>query len=141
MGIRKIMGILPTLLLVLAIFANCAMAGSCLCGQACLHGLPIKAEVKSGSFIHVRCFGTFCKSCALEKGQAFKAANSATPIVTLKILDTTLIVSTFPDYHSINHVTKVFPSFCAYASIQIREETDAKGKYCFCNTYYERKSI
>jgi len=116
MEIRKIIGILPTLLLVSAIFANCAMAGTCLCGQACLHGLPIKAEVKSGSFIHMRCFGTFCKSCSLEKGQAFKAANSGAPIVTLKILDTTFIVSTFPDYHSINYVTKVFPSFYAYAT-------------------------
>jgi hypothetical protein len=116
MGIRKITGILPTLLLILGIFANCVMAETCLCGQACLHGLPIKAEVKLGSFIHGRCFGTFCKSCTLEKGQAFKAANPATPIVNLKILDTTFIVSTFLDYHSINHVTDGFASFYAYAT-------------------------
>lgn len=116
MGIPKIIGILPTLLLVLAIFANCVTAETCLCGQACLHGLPIKAEVKSGCFIHVRCVGTFCKSCTLEKGQTFKAANPGSPIVNLKILDTTFIVFTFPDYHSINHINKVFPSFCAYAA-------------------------
>ena len=114
MGIRKIIGILPTLFVVLAIFANCAMAGTCLCGQACSHGLPIKAEVKSGSFIHMRCFGSFCKSCTLEKGQAFKAVNSGAAIATLKILDTTFIVSTFPDYHSINHVAKGFPAFYVY---------------------------
>jgi hypothetical protein len=114
MAIRKIIGISPTLLLILAIFANCAMAETCLCGQACLHGLPIKAEVKLGSFIHMRCLGTFCKSCTLEKGQAFKAVNSGAAIATLKILDTTFIVSTFPDYHSINHVAKGFPAFYVY---------------------------
>jgi hypothetical protein len=116
MGIRKIIGILPTLLLILAVFVNCAMAGTCLCGQACLHGLPIKGEVRLGSSIHMCCFGTFCKSCTLEEGQMFKAANSGAPIVTLKILDTTFIVSTFPDYHSIIHVTNSFPSFYAYAT-------------------------
>jgi hypothetical protein len=123
MRIRKRPGVLTSVLLLLAIFANCAMAGTCLCGQACVHGLSIKTQVNSGSFIHFRCFGTACKSCTLEKGQAFKGPIPAAPIVNVQILDTPFIVSTFLDYHCINHLADGFVSFCAYAS-------------CLCSTIY-----
>jgi hypothetical protein len=116
MGIRKRSGVLTTVLLLLAIFANCAMAGTCLCGQACLHGLQTKADVKSGAFIHLRCFGTLCKSCTLEKGRIFITitANPATPNVNVENLDTPLIAPTFLDYHSTNHFNHGFASYYAY---------------------------
>lgn len=116
MGIRKVSGIFPTVILLLAIFTNCAMAGTCLCGQACSHGLQTKVGVKSGAFIHLRCFGTLCRSCTLEKGQAFLTANPATPTINVKNLDISIIASTFLDYHSTNHFTYGFASYYAYVT-------------------------
>jgi hypothetical protein len=114
MEIRKVTGIFPTVLLLLAIFANCAMAGTCLCGQACLHGLQTKPDVKSGAFIHLRCFGTFCKSCSLEKGQVFVTATPSTTTVNIEISDTLFPVSTFLAYHFTGHFTDGFASYFPY---------------------------
>jgi len=113
MGIRKVTGIFPTVLLLFAIFANCAMAGTCLCGKACLHGLQTKPDVKSGGFIHLRCFGTFCKSCSLEKGQVFPTANPSTT-VNVEIPDTPFPVFTFLDYHSTSYFTDGFALYYPY---------------------------
>ena len=117
MEYRKTFKILVALFLVLGVFANSALAEACFCGQACLHGLQSKAKIKVNFLFHMRCSGTLCKSCDLEKGQTLKAANSATRTLNVKTLDTAFILSTLLDYPSTNHIFKDFDSFYACATV------------------------
>ena len=116
MKYRKIFKISVALFLVLGVFANSALAEACFCGQACFHGLQPKAKIKVNFLFHMRCSGTLCKSCDLEKGQELKAANSATRTLNVKILDTA-ILSTLFDYPSTYHILKDFDTFCARRAI------------------------
>jgi hypothetical protein len=117
MGYRKTFNIVVALFLALGVFANSALAEACLCGQACLHSLQPKAKTKINFLFHMRCSGTLCKSCDLEKDQTLKAANSATQTLNVKILDTAFILSTLLDYPSIYHILKDFDSFYACGTV------------------------
>lgn len=109
---RKTFNILVALFLLLAVFANSAMAGACFCGQACLHGLQPKAKTKGNILFHMLCTGYLCKSCEFEKSQTLKATNSAIHKLIVKIYDTAFTLSTFHDFHSTYHTPKDFESFC-----------------------------
>ena len=111
MGYRKTFNILIALFLVLGVFANSVLAETCFCGQACLHGLKPKAKINLNFLFHMRCPGTMCKSCDLEKGQTLKAPTSATKAPNAKILDTTFILSNLLDYPFPNNILKDFGSF------------------------------
>ena len=87
MGHQKIASILISLFLTLGICENGVMSDVCLCGQACLHGIQDKSEAKINSLIHVRCSGTGCKSCNLEKGRSLKSAQNPPPSQHLKCFD------------------------------------------------------
>ena len=113
MGYRKTLHIFVALILVLGVFANSAWAEACFCGEACLHGLQPKAKIKVNFLFHMRCSGTRCKSCDLEKGQTFKAANSANPTLVVKFFDTPFPPSTLLDYPATHHIPKDFGSFYA----------------------------
>jgi hypothetical protein len=82
-----------------------------------LHGLQTKAKIKVNFLFHMRCSGTLCKSCDLEKGQTLKAANSAARTLNVKILDTAFILSTLLDYPSTYHILKDFDTFCTCRAI------------------------
>ncbi|MFC1516704.1 hypothetical protein ACFL7E_08110 [Thermodesulfobacteriota bacterium] len=111
MRYRKTLNILVALFLALGVFANSAMAEACFCGQTCLHSLQPKAKLKVNFLFHMRCSGTLCKSCDLEKGQTLKAANSASQTLNVKMLDTAFTLSTALDYSSTSHILKDFGSF------------------------------
>ena len=101
-----------TLFLILGICLNGLMAEFCFCGQACLHGLQSKAKIKVNSLFHLRCQGTPCKSCNLEKGQTtLRAANSANQTLDVKTPDTIFILSTLPNYPPTNYILKDFDPF------------------------------
>jgi hypothetical protein len=101
----------------LNIFANGLMAETCFCGNACLHGLQDKTETSASSTFHVRCSGTQCKSCSLEKSQTLKTVNFSSPSGNAKILDTTFIVFVLADSSSTNYTVKGFSSrICACAT-------------------------
>jgi hypothetical protein len=111
MGHRKTPNILISLLLLLGVFTNSALAEVCFCGQACVHGLQPTTKIKANFLFHMRCSGTSCKSCQLEKGQTVKAANSRHQPLNVKILDNAFIVSPLLDYPSTHHILKNFCSF------------------------------
>jgi hypothetical protein len=117
MGYQKTFKILFALLLAFGVFTNSALAEACFCGQACLHGLQPKAMTKINFLFHMRCSGTVCKSCDLEKGQTIKAANSAKQAPNVKILDTAFILSTLLAYPSANDILKEFDSFYACGTV------------------------
>ena len=117
MEYQKVFKTLIALFLILSVFANIALAEFCFCGKACLHGPRSKTKIKVNSLFHLRCPGTLCKSCNLEKGQTLRAANSATQTLSLKTIDTGFIIFTLPDYPSTNHILKDLDSF--YACIRV----------------------
>ena len=114
MGYRKI---LVALLLAFGVFANSVLAEACFCGQACPHGLQAKAKLKVDFLFHMRCSGTLCKSCDMEKGQKLKAANSATQTYHVKTFDTVFILPAFLDFPSTYHIPKEFDAFYSYGII------------------------
>jgi len=109
MKYRKSIKILATLFLLLNVFANSALAEVCFCGNTCLHSFQTKT--KANSLFHLRCSGNLCKSCDLEKGKIFKAANSTNKALDTKIFDTALIIFAQIDYPSIYHTLEDFDSF------------------------------
>ena len=111
MEYQKVFKTLIALFLILSVFANIALAEFCFCGKACLHGPRSKTKIKVNSLFHLRCPGTLCKSCNLEKGQTLRAANSATQTLNVKILDTAFILSPLLVYPSTYHILKDFDSF------------------------------
>jgi hypothetical protein len=106
------------LFLLMGICTNSVMSEVCLCGQACRHSLQSKLEAGVNSSFHMRCCGTNCKSCNIEEGQSLKAANTLTPTGSVKILDTTHIISALVDYPAPIHIVKDFGVF--YASRTLR---------------------
>jgi hypothetical protein len=112
MGHRKASYII-VLFLLMGICTNSVMGEVCLCGQACRHSLQSKLEAGVNSSFHMRCCGTNCKSCNIEEGQSLKAANTLTPTGSVKILDTTHIISALVDYPAPIHIVKDFGVFYA----------------------------
>jgi hypothetical protein len=108
MGHRKVSSIIVLFLLV-GICTNSVMGEACLCGQACRHSLGVGVN----SSFHMRCCGTNCKSCNIEEGQTLKAANAFTTTGSVKIFDTTHIVSVSVDYPAAIHMLKDFAVFYA----------------------------
>jgi len=118
MGNRRVFSTLLGLFLILSIFANGVMAEACFCGKACLHGLQDKTETSVSSTFHVRCSGTHCKSCSLEKGRTLKTVNCSSPPGNVKILDTTFIIFVSADSPPTNYTLKGFGSrICACATV------------------------
>ena len=105
--IKKLMG----LLLALGIFANGIVAGTCLCGKACLHGWQEKSTANASLLFHSRCFGVACKSCNVEKGQTPSVVN--VPVFETKTFDTISFLSMLVVFPSSIHVPKNFASFYA----------------------------
>lgn len=113
MGHRKASYII-VLFLLIGICTNSLMGEVCLCGQACRHSLKSKFEAGVNSSFHMRCCGTSCNSCNIEKGQTLKAANTFTPTGSVKIFDTTHIIIVLVDYPAISHILKDFGVFYGY---------------------------
>jgi len=110
MGRRKASYII-VLFLLIGIWTNSVMGEACLCGQACRHSLQSKLGAGLNSSFHMRCCGTNCNSCNMEKGQTLKAANTSTPTGGAKILDTTHIIFELADYPASINVLKNFAVF------------------------------
>jgi hypothetical protein len=89
------------------------MGEACLCGQACWHNPLNKLGAGVNSSFHVRCFGSNCNSCNIEKGQALKAANTSTQTGGVKIFDTTHVIFVLVDYPATIHILKDFGVFYA----------------------------
>jgi len=117
MGYRKTLNTLISLLLVLGVFANSALAEACFCGEACLHGLQSNAKTKVNFPVHMRCSGIPCKSCDLEKGQTLKAAKSINQTFNVKLLDNAFILPTLLDCPPTYHIFKNFDSFYTRGAI------------------------
>jgi len=113
MGHRKAFDVI-ILCLLMAICANGVVVEACLCGQACRHRLQYKLEARASSSFHLRCCGTNCNSCNIEKGQTLKAANIWRPTGNVKNFDTTAIIFLLVDYPSTIHILKDFGAFYAY---------------------------
>jgi len=62
----------------------------------------------------MRCCGTNCNSCNIEKGQTLKAANTYTPTGSVKIFDAIHVISVLVDYPSTINVLKDFGVFYGY---------------------------
>ena len=99
------------LFLLIAICSNSVMGEACLCGQACRHSLTSKLEAGVNSSFHMRCCGTTCNSCNIEKGQTLKAANTFTPTGSVKSLSAIHAISVLLDYSSPSNVLKNFSVF------------------------------
>jgi hypothetical protein len=112
MGHRKAFYIIVFFLL-MGICSNSVMGEVCLCGQAGRHILQSKLEAGVNSSFHLRCCGTNCNSCNIEKGQTLKAANTYTPTGGGKIFDTTHIIIVLVDYPAISHMFTDFGVFYA----------------------------
>ena len=110
MGHRKA-SYMIVLFLLMGICTNSVMSEACLCGQACRHSQQSKLEAGVNSSFHMRCCGTNCNSCNMEKGQSLKAANTFKPPGNLKVLDTTQTISVFDDYPATNYILKDFGVF------------------------------
>jgi len=94
--------------LIIGFFANSLLPQACFCGEACLHGLQGKAKAKLSFLFHARCSGTQCKSCNLEDVQTLKALNAAHSKEKLKTLNTTFVLSNFPNYQFNLNLIKIF---------------------------------
>ena len=105
MGYQKRIHFFVAFFLVCAVFSNGALAEACFCGQACLHGPQHKAKFAVNLPFHMRCPGTLCASCVLEKGQTSKAVNSAAWTHHLKIPGT-VVLNLFIDCPSNCHIFK-----------------------------------
>jgi hypothetical protein len=117
MGNRRVFSTLLGLFLILSVFANGLMAEACFCRNACLHGLQDKKETSVSCIFHVRCSGTQCKSCSLEKGQTLKTVNCSSPSSNEKILNTTFTIFVLADSFSTNYTVNCFSSrICACAT-------------------------
>lgn len=112
MGHRKASYII-VLFLLMGICTNSVMGEVYLCGQACRHSMKNKLEAGVNSSFHMRCCGTNCNSCNIEKGQTLKAANTSTPTGGVKIFDTTHIIFVLVDYPATIHMLKDFGVFYA----------------------------
>jgi hypothetical protein len=110
MGHRKASYII-VLFLLMGIWTNSVTSEACLCGQACRHSLQSKLEAGVNSFFHMRCCGTNCNSCNIEKGQSLKAANTFKTTGNLQVLDRTPTISMFVDYPATSHTIKDFGVF------------------------------
>jgi hypothetical protein len=64
---RKVLNVLLIFILGIATFAIAASPNMCLCGQACLHALCEKEEVRNERTCHERCHDPDCESCNVEK--------------------------------------------------------------------------
>ena len=116
MDYQKRIHFIVSLFLFCTVFSNGVLAEACFCGQACLHSPQNKPKLAVNLTFHMRCSGTFCRSCVLEKGQIFKALNSAVRIYQVKILDMAVF---FPptDHFSTCHVFKNAESFYTRGSV------------------------
>jgi hypothetical protein len=118
MGNRRVFSMLLGLFLILSVFANSLMAEACFCRNACLHGLQDKKETSVSCIFHVRCSGTHCKSCSLEKGRTLKTVNCSSPSGNAKILNTTFTIFVLVDSSSTNYTVKGFGSrICACGTV------------------------
>lgn len=116
MDYQKKIYFIVSLFLVCTVFLNGALAEACLCGESCPHSPKNKPKFAVNLTFHMRCSGTVCRSCVLEKGQIFKAVNSSVRTYQVKILDMAVF---FPptDYPSICHVFKNAESFYNRGSV------------------------
>jgi len=105
MGHRKVSYII-VLFLLMGICTNSVIGEACLCGQACRHSLQSKLGSGVNSSFHMRCCGTNCNSCNIEKGQTLIASNTFTPTGIVKNFDTTHIIFVFVDYSANIHILK-----------------------------------
>jgi hypothetical protein len=117
MGYQRAFNLFVVFLLIFSVFANSALAETCLCGQTCRHGLQAKSKIKTNSLFHMRCSGTLCKSCDLEEGQTYKAANAATRSFHVKNLNFALILSAFLNHPFTCHIRKGIDSFYAFEAV------------------------
>jgi len=90
MGHQRSSKLLVAVFVILGFSANSMMAGFCLCGQACSHNPEDGWAGKAGPPFHHRCCWGLCKSCNIEKGQAFTISStnnvSAPPFTTVIVL-------------------------------------------------------
>jgi hypothetical protein len=105
MGYRQKFNILVVMFLVAGVFANSSLAEVCFCGQACLHGSQSKSKINFT--FHMRCPGTFCKSCNLEESLTLKATNPVTHFFELKSLVVAFIPPPVNDYLFTGGIPKV----------------------------------
>jgi len=112
MGYQKRIHFFVAFFLVCAVFSNGALAEVCFCGQACLHGPQHRTKSVVDLPFHMRCPGTLCTSCVLEKGQTTIAVNSAVRTYHVKIR---YVANLNPliDAHSACHVFVDTGSFTA----------------------------
>lgn len=73
-------------LVILGVLVNTALAGVCLCGDACAYSLRSNPFARLNSPIHMQCAGMTCKSCELEQFQNLKGVNSTIEALSLKSL-------------------------------------------------------
>lgn len=95
--------ILFSLLLAFGIFANNSLSNVCFCGQTCEHGA--KTRLKGFTLFHLKCTGSMCKSCDLEKGKTKISTISGPASVKAKILYAALTPAILQIY------SDAFPSF------------------------------
>ena len=106
------------LLLILAVFLNSSMTAFCFCGSACSHGLRPNVGKKPPIFLfHLRCPGTLCESCNLEKDQVPEAIISTIHPPCIKFLDFTFTLSALLDYPSLDHTVKTLSPFYKFQTI------------------------
>jgi hypothetical protein len=110
MGHRKASYII-VLFLLMGFCTKSVIGEACLCGQACRHSLQSKSGAGVNSSFHMRCCGTNCNSCNIEKGQTLKAAHTFKPTGSVKIFDTTHTISVFVEYSATSHTLKDFGVF------------------------------
>lgn len=116
MRYRKKVIAFVVMLLVLGVCANSVLPEACLCGQACLHGLQAKAKINVKLLFHLRCSGTLCMSCDLEKGQTLKATSSATLTPNMKIFNNSILPASLLKSPSIFPILKDFDFFNGYGA-------------------------
>lgn len=106
MGFRRKFSVLVVFFLVAGFFTNSALAEVCFCGQTCLHGFQPKSKINVT--FHMRCPGTFCKSCDLEESLTLRATNPVTHSFELKSLVVAFILPPVNDYLFTGDIPKVF---------------------------------
>jgi hypothetical protein len=103
----------------MGLFANSLLPQACFCGEACLHGLQVKAKVGPSFRFHARCLGTQCKSCYLEDAQTLYASIASRLMEKQKTLNTPFILSNFSDYQfNIKFMKISFHRFNKYVRVQ-----------------------
>lgn len=115
---QSVFNVLVAPFLIVGICTNGMMTEVCFCGeQACLPSLRDKSKIQARPQFHNRCVGIDCKGCNLEQGRTLKAANTSTPISSLKIFDAKSIAFIWVDHPSIDRIDKGVVPFYFFRSV------------------------